>query len=300
MKTKTNRLCFLCFALAFLLCAPLGLLLGCNNTPALTKSEKAALIINSTSTAINEIDDEIMAEYESSQGEVQPAAAKEHTKEESYQPHTQIDRGSNEHVYNPVSQMTISFGYYALSEYYNEYIPNFIDQLLFVEQTYYPNQNIWSKCELTDSSLEIYIWTEYINGFEEYINITIEYDKHHNATKFTHRENRHFMDSRDYFGYIDVNFKTKECLIETIAYSTNSEIDFKSASDETIKDYMTRYVREEFSLNKYKKRTTSIYANSSRNNLTESQMIAYAKAFDYAYTREGKTNFDFTEAVEFN
>lgn len=221
------------------------------------------------------------------------------SKENSYPSHTKIDRGATEQAYKPISQMTISFGYYALSEYYVEYIPNFINQTLFIEQTYYPNQKIWSKCELNDSTMDIHIWTEFKNAFDEYINITIEYNNQHKPTKFTHRENRHWKDSRDHFGYIEVNFKNNKCIIETIKYKTNNEIDYNQANSETITANMDRYIREEFGLNNYKKRTTSVYEPSYSSNISEEQMIKYAKEFDYAYTRHGKPVFDFENETHF-
>lgn len=300
---KFKRLSLLCASLALLLCAPLGLA-ACSNSNDLTVHEKAELIINATSAAISNVDDEIMQEYENSQGSVETSAISPLNNDNVYAPHKMFDRGSNMHARNPVSQMTITFGYYALSEYYQECIPNFIDKTLFVKQTYYQNQKIWSKCELTDNTLEIHIWTEYENSFDEYINITIEYSKNYKATKFTHRENRHCVNNNDYFGCIQVDFQSKGCVIETITtHNKNSltdEIDYKQESDANIKADMQRYIREEFNFNKYKKRTTYVYESHNLSNISEEQMIAYAREFNYAYTRDGKPNFDFENAEDFD
>lgn len=276
-------------------------LTGCKKDPSRSQEETMRLMIENTTQKLTQLDDSFMAEYQESVIQSSAVNCTANT-EVQYPPHSAIDRGLNQYAYMPVSQMTISFGYYALCEYYLKYIPFFMGQTLYIEQTYYSSQQIWTKCTMTDSSMDIHIWSEFknsFNEFNEYVNISVEYNKHTlMPTKFIHRENRNWKHEQDNFGYIEVDFVQNYAKVETLRYNTNDEINYSTAENNIIKNNIYRYVAEEFNFSNYANRTTKTYAGK-KNLISEQEMLQSVKNFNYVYAREGRNIFDFENPINF-
>ncbi len=260
------------------------LLVGCTEGDNLTIAQKVEQIIENTSPTMLEVNDSIMQEYNSSM-----ANSTVLTTSNSYP--INMDRNLNESVYSPIQQLTISFGYYALSEYFAQYMQtDFLDKTLYVEQTIYPRQEIYIKFTLNSNSFEIYIYTAMESGFSEFINISIFYDANTYApTRFVHRENRHWTNNeRSLFGHIEVDFTNNNCLIETSAFNP-TDASYENLTDEFLRDNLTRYVREKFNFENYKNRETF-----DSKNLTTDELYSYARNFNYVYEDSVKNFFDFT------
>lgn len=287
MKSQVLRNISFC-VLALVLCLAPIFFAGCCGDENLTDAQKTERIIENTSSKILEVNEKFMETYEQSSSESVSANSTQ----------SLTDRTLNESAYKPVQQLTISFGYYALSEYFAEYMQSdFLDKTLYVEQTIYPNQDIFVKFELNENSFEIYIYTVWEGAFNEYINISIFYDAETYApTKFIHRENRHWTYSgsqRNFYGYIEVDFAEYDCLIETSIFQTE-DTNLNNATDEFLSENLERYIREEFSFENYKDRITSTSAN-----LSTDELYSYVRNFNYVYEEAYKNNFSFSTAENY-
>lgn len=272
---------------ALMLCFSPAIFAGCNGNNELTNTQKVERIVENTRASILEVNDSIIQKYNSDEQTSVSA--------NSNLP-TNMDRTLNESVYLPVQQLTISFGYFALSEYFAEYMQSdFLDKTLYVNQTIYPQEDIYTKFSLNDNSFEIYIYAIWEGSFNEYLNISVFYDQEtYTPTKFIHRENRHLNDGRNMFGYIEVDFTSNDCLIET-TYFENGNEDYSNATDEFLNENLTRYVREEFNFENYKDRTTITSYDQEVDNLFE-----YVRNFDYVYEQTEKSNFNIVEAENYS
>ena len=126
---------FLCGLLLSLVVFLLPLCLcGCKDDPQLSEEEIMTKMIQNTSQQLAQIDDEIISQNQGSSA--QPASTTlTEAIENVYPAHSKIDRGSNQYVYRPVSQMTISYGYYALCEYYLKYVQFFMNKTLHIHNS---------------------------------------------------------------------------------------------------------------------------------------------------------------------
>lgn len=297
MKIKTkniNRLWIIPLCMLFFI-IPMFSFLGCNQEPQMSEEEKLEKVIENTTEALMQTSNDIM---KTQTAETLSLGTPLTAELPQYEKHLNFDRGSNEQAYLPAKQMTVSFGYYALNEYYLTYIPLFVGKTLEIGQSYYPDQSIWTKTTLDKDEMNLYIWTEH-TYFEEFINISVKFDRKTLIPKsFTHYEHRNWTFAQDTFGVISVDFAADSCKVETLKYATAEEVDYSTQTEEFILANTERYICEQFSFANYKERTTTIYA-SHQKDITSEQLVEAVRNFDHAYTRENKDIFDFDNTLKY-